>query len=37
MWVEVRYLDAPNEADKSSIELCHARDIVAVLSGSQTI
>jgi len=35
MWVEVRYVDAPKEADRGLIELCHAQDIVAVLSGSQ--
>lgn len=35
MWVEVRYLDAPREADRGLIELCHAQDIVAVLTGSQ--
>ncbi|WP_024510482.1 hypothetical protein [Bradyrhizobium sp. ARR65] len=37
MWVEVRYLDAPNEADKGLIELCHAQDIVALLDGSQPV
>lgn len=37
MWVEVRYLDAPNEADKGLIELCHAQDIVALLDKPQAI
>ena len=37
MWVEVKYLDAPKEADRGLIELCHAQDIVAVLKGSQAI
>jgi hypothetical protein len=35
MWVKVRYIDAPSEADKGLIELCHAQDIVAVLKNSQ--
>jgi hypothetical protein len=37
MWVEVRYLDAPKEADRGLIELCHAQDIVAILRGSQAV
>lgn len=35
MWVEVRYLEAPKQGDRGLIELCHAQDIVAVLTGSQ--
>jgi hypothetical protein len=34
MWLEVRYLDAPKEADRRLIELCHAQDIVAVLKAA---
>ena len=37
MWVEVRYLEAPKEADLGLIELCHAQDIVAILRGSQAV
>ncbi len=37
MWVEVRYRDAPDEADKGLIELCHAQDVVAVLKSSSSI
>lgn len=37
MWVEVRYLDAPREADRGLIELCHAQDIIAVLKGSRAV
>jgi hypothetical protein len=36
MWVEVRYLEAPSETDVGLVELCHAQDIVAVLTGSQS-
>lgn len=28
MWVQVKYLKAPNPDDVGSIELCHAQDIV---------
>ena len=34
MWVEVRYLESPNEAERGAIAPCHAQDIVAVLTGS---
>ncbi len=37
MWVEVKYLEAPGQAETSSVALCHAQDIVAVLNSPQAI
>jgi hypothetical protein len=36
MWLQVRYLEVPkNPAEVGAVELCHAQDIVKVLSASQ--
>ena len=35
MWVQVRYLEVPrNPAEVGAIELCHAEDIVKLLSAT---
>ncbi|MDD1520737.1 hypothetical protein DCG74_37165 [Bradyrhizobium sp. WBAH42] len=34
MWVEVKYLESREGSDVGLIELCHAQDIVSVLSTS---
>jgi urease accessory protein UreE len=35
MWVQVRTL-APNGSDEETVELCHAQDIIKVLSRSDS-
>ena len=35
MWVEVRLIEAPQQPDEvGAVELCHAQDIVKILSAS---
>jgi len=37
MWVEVKYLEAREARDFGLIELCHAQDILALLSTSASV
>lgn len=35
MWVQVEYLEVPNnEAEVGAIDLCHAQDIIKIISSS---
>lgn len=35
MWVQVRYLDVPGNADEvGAVELCHAQDIIRMADAS---
>jgi len=38
MWLQVKYLEVPNNPDEvGAIELCHAQDIVKVLSAAEGV
>ena len=38
MWLQVKYLEVPRtSAEVGAIELCHAQDIVKVLSASEGV
>lgn len=37
MWLQVKYLEAPNPDDVGSIELCHAQDIVKLTDAPEGV
>lgn len=37
MWLQVKYLEAPNGNDVGAIELCHAQDILKITDAAEGV